>query len=385
MKTRGFVFGMLLGLAARPVGAHVLPVHSVRAQLRGAGEALHLHLDTNAIYWQEEVLGAEPPLEDWSQDLLDKAKAYIDSHLKLALDGKPLEGRLVEARYAHEPWQDWKSGRIHFRLSFPLPSQEGKLSGEMRFFFEEKAHEAGAAGRELLRVAKEKDFPREFWTELEIRGKGSRVLKLTPESPGFSFPVEAALQSFPQAVVESGLLGLRWSLHSGALILFAAFLALYRGGMRSWMLAGAALLVPLLCLFVPPLAERSAAVTAWLLAALAAAAARKRAPFGIWLGGMTFFLPVWAMVLRAAMDATPYRFTTGAGDFAFGAGAWLAGVLAAGAAAGLIGLYRRQLHVHTESRAEEIFHSRMDAAAVLGLIASALLLLRVLAPGGVHG
>ena len=71
-------------------------------------------------------------MDGWHKE---KIKKYLDDHFQLSLDGKRLDSRLEDLRYAQGFWQpDSLSARLFFDISYTVPRQGGTLKGHVTFF-----------------------------------------------------------------------------------------------------------------------------------------------------------------------------------------------------------------------------------------------------------
>ena len=126
---------LLILLSAGPAAAHDYPIKPVVVELRVEPDRVVADVDSDSIYWIEEVIGLSPmPPRNWPADARAKAEKYALEHLRLAADGKPLTGRLVEGSYVQRPWEVNEQGRIRLRLVFPPVAEAATLNGAMDFF-----------------------------------------------------------------------------------------------------------------------------------------------------------------------------------------------------------------------------------------------------------
>src|SRR5471032_1059836 len=103
MTMRAAYLPVLL-LLARPAAAHDYPIKPVSIALRVEPDRIAADIDSDSIFWIEEVSSSVPP-HDWPADALAKAEAYVNAHLRLKADGRPLAGRLIAASYVQRPWE----------------------------------------------------------------------------------------------------------------------------------------------------------------------------------------------------------------------------------------------------------------------------------------
>jgi ArsR family transcriptional regulator len=356
------VLALLLPLAAGRARAHDYPIKPVKVVLRVEPDRVTADVDSDSIYWIEEVLGV-PVLtaSGWPAAARARAQDYVNAHLLLTADGKPLTGRLVSASYVQRPWQVYEQGRVRLRLVYPPLDGAKTLSGAADFFGEYLRERLANKEPILAKMV--------FETDLTVAGRTARRFTLTPRAETFSVPVEEAASGAAARAAASAEAGL-----SAALGLSAGWTAL----------AGLALsLAPGL----PP--RRRLAIAA--LAAAAGAATWPRGPqeWPLWAGALLAALAAgrWAGAaaapwLEAAAAALLGRGWAAAAlsDLPRAApGPWerlaaCAGFLAAGGALLSAGLWaaaaeRRRLSAVSESRAGLLFDRRRRlAATVLVLI-----------------
>lgn len=346
---------VLLLLGAGPAAAHDYPILPVSAVLRVEPDRVVVDLDSDSIYWIEEVLETNPlPPTGWSAATRAKAAAYVDAHLRLAADGRPLAGTLTNASYVQSLGEVNEQGRVRLRLVYPPVGDARTLSGRADFFEDYRRERLGEHAPLLPFQT--------FETRVSVPGTASRRFVLSPGAEEFSVPVSEARRTGVQLGLESlgvgasrvlelwtawpALLALALSAGPGAPTRSRAAAALFAAA------AGAALPLP---------------APAWLAwaAGLAAAAAAGR-----WLGAaatpaletaaLAALARTWA---DAALPWLPRAVPTPAERAlaAVGLIAAAAAALAAGAAAAAA--RRRALVRVSESRAEEIFQRQRGLAA----------------------
>src|SRR5579859_7982557 len=124
----------LLALAGAPAAAEY-PIEPVQAVLRVEPDRVLVDLDSDSIYWMEEVLENERlRARDWSAEERRRAEDYVNAHLRLKADGRPLRGRLVRAAYVQRPGEVNEQGRVRLRLAYPPVADGQTLSGQADFF-----------------------------------------------------------------------------------------------------------------------------------------------------------------------------------------------------------------------------------------------------------
>src|SRR6266478_2885888 len=100
--------------------AHDYPIKPVRVVLRVEPGRVVADIDSDSIYWIEEVTGNESmPSTNWRAEDLERAQKYANEHLRLKSGGKPLIGRLGWAEYIQRPWQVNEQGRFRLRMVYP--------------------------------------------------------------------------------------------------------------------------------------------------------------------------------------------------------------------------------------------------------------------------
>jgi hypothetical protein len=197
----------LLAAAAALSFAHVTPLYPQRVTLKGDPGRLRLSLDVDAAYWSNEVLGLaeRPPAGEWPAPMSEKALAYLREHLRLRVDGRPLEGRLIGARFYSEPWaalrkigQEGAEGRYAFELEYPLPPAARVVSGRSLLADSEwKEHLAEPE------KAKTVGWRQDFRTIWRAAGKRGRTAETTTASPDVSFDIAEVRRSRAQAAAEA--------------------------------------------------------------------------------------------------------------------------------------------------------------------------------------
>jgi len=352
---------LLILLASGPAAAHDYPIKPVRVRLSVEPDRIAVDIDGDSIYWIEEVIGLTPmPARDWPADARAKAERYVNEHLRLAVEGKPLTGRLTDWSYVQRPWEVYEQGRVRLRLSYPAVSDGATLSGEADFF-EDYRRERIAGGQPLLPIM-------DFRTTLSIPGRVARTFELTPGASAFSLPVVQARRGAAARFLECLRVGVASVLNSpeGWAALAALALSLAPGipsrRRAGGLLAAAAVGAAAGRLPGPVWLE-------WVAGAAAALAA------GRWLGAasapwleaaaLAALCRAWSFqslpLLPRAVPGLPERGAAGLGMLAAALAA-----LAAGAA--VAATERRAAAAHSQSRAPELFDRRRRLAATAFLV-----------------
>jgi len=345
------ILAWLLGAALSASAHDLYPIRPVRATLRVEPDRIAADLRSDSIIWIEEVAGLHPmPANDWPPETLAKVERYVNAHLRLAMDGKPLEGRLVEARYRQFPWEVNEEGTFFLRLVYP-PAAGAVITGSARFFEEyRKEVESELAGKPL-------PYKDEYRTIVTIPGRRSSTFTLTAEAPSFAAPVADARRTALAMTLESFSRGARAAF--GAASGFPALLAIA------------------LCLGAAAAAPASAAIfLAAAAAGFAAAGFHAPPPWLIWTATLAASLLVGrrAAFAGAAAAAASLGFVWREAaapllpHAALAAPAAFAGASAAGAAllaAALAGVRaeHRNLSLISESRVDLLWARRARLAA----------------------
>ena len=358
-------------LSAASARAHDYPIKPVSVILRVEPGRIAADIDSDSIYWIEEVLDLHPMLPDgWPASTRAKAEAYANAHLRLAAGGRRLIGRLTAGSYVQRPWEIYEQGRIRLRLEYPPVADGETLTGEADFF-EDYRQERLEEKAPILPI-------QDFRVILTVPGGASRRFELTPGASSFSIPVAQARSGTAGNLLSSLETGAALVLSAAACwpALAAIILSLAPGApsrRRTALLAAATLAGA-------AAAGRPLPWLPWLSGALAAAAA------GRWLGaGPSAALEVAAAAALARhWESAALPWLPGAAPGATERAAAVAGILAVAALAAAAGLLAanveaRRLSAHSESRAADLFERRRRLAAVALLIVSAFGLVQNLA------
>ncbi|MFI5345954.1 MAG: hypothetical protein ACHQ51_06225 [Elusimicrobiota bacterium] len=352
---------LLILFTAGTAAAHDYPIKPVLAVLRVEPDRVVADLDSDSIYWIEEVVGLHPlPPRDWPADARARAEKYVNERLRLSVDGKPLHGRLLEASYVQRPWEVNEQGRVRLRLSYPPVADGGTLSGEMDFF-EDYRQERLAAKEALLSFM-------DFRGLLSIPGRVPREFELKPGSFAFSVPVADARRGAFARFLESARVGALSSLDAieGWAALAALALSLAPGAPSR---RRAALLLAAAAAGAAPWPGAAAVPLEWAAGAAAALAA------GRWLGvaavpwleaaALAALTRAWTIQSLPLLPLSAPGALEHAGA-ALGLLAAAAAALAAGVAAATAD--RRAMDAHSQSRAPELFDRRRRLAATALLL-----------------
>jgi hypothetical protein len=355
----------ILLLSAARAAADVYPIAPVDVVLRVEPGRLVADVDADSVYWMEEVAETESlPSLDWTPETRAKSEAYVNAHLRLTAEGRPLSGRLMFASYRQSLGQVNEQGRVHLRLVYPALAEDATLAGTADFF-EEYRQERLKAKEALTDL---NGNPEVFVTRLSIPGRISRSYDLIPGANAFSASVADARRTAFQLAAQS--LGAGAVALSTAWVvwptLFAVALSLGPGvpsRTRAAACAAAALGGALMPFPTP-------AAATWLAGAAAALGA------GRWLGeNAAPWLEAAALTVvgRAGAAGALADLPGTAPDF-MERGLSVLGVVAAAAAAlaagiALLSLERRRLARVSETRVAELFARRRRlSATVIGIV-----------------
>jgi hypothetical protein len=359
MTTRHAAF--LLLLAAGPAVAHDYPIKPVAVELRVEPDRVVADVDSDSIYWIEEVIGLHPmPPRDWPADARARAEKYADEHLRLTVDGKPLPGRLSEASYVQRPWEVNEEGRVRLRLVFPPVADGATLDGAMDFF-EDYRQERLASKEAILPFM-------DFRGRLSVPGRVPHRFELAPGSYAFSVSAADARRTPAARFVESLRVGALSALDSieGWAALAALALSLAPGVPSR---RRAALLFAAAAVGAAPWPGSGGAALEWTAGAIAAVAA------GRWLGASAApwleAVALAALTRAWSLQSFPFLPLAAPGPLercgaALGQQAAAAAALAAGIA--LASADRRAMDAHSASRASELFDRRRRLAATALLL-----------------
>jgi hypothetical protein len=348
----------LLCLAAIPgLRAHDYPIKPVQVVLRVEPDRLVADVASDSIYWIEEVVGHERMApRDWPAKDRENVERYVNEHLRLKADDKPLAGRLVWSAYIQRPWEVNEEGLFRLRLVYPSAADAAAVSGEADFF--EDYRQERIAGREPILPSMD------FRTSLEIPGRRTSRFELKPGTDSFQVSAADARRTVLERLCES--------LRTGAGAVFtvmegwAALAALaFSLGPRSWpaciaLLAGLAwpASLPSVCAWAAGMiAGVSAGRWTGEASALGLEAAASVVLGASWAGAALFWLP----------GATPGLLER----MAAGLGASAAAALVLGAGLLAVMLLRQQAERDSQSGAAALFARRRRLAATVLVIFSA--------------
>lgn len=213
------ILALLLGAALTASAHEIYPIRPVRATLRVEPGRVVADLRADSIVWILEIVGQSPmPPRGWSPETAGKVEAYVNSHFRLAVDGKPVEGRLVEGRYRQLPWEVNEEGTFFLRLVYPGAPAGSSIGGSARFYEEyRKELEGELGGRPAPDAAG-------YRTIVTIPGRRRAEFTLTSDAPSFTVSADEARRPAPAMALESLLRGLEAAL--GAAAGFPALLAI---------------------------------------------------------------------------------------------------------------------------------------------------------------
>lgn len=354
------IIAWLLGAALSASAHEFYPIRPVHATLRVEPDRIVADLRADSIFWIEEVTGLHPmPARDWPAETLSKVEAYVNSHFRLASDGRPLQGTLVEARYRQLPWEVNEEGVFFLRLVYP-PAEGSAISGTA-LFYEEYRREIEGEGTEGPPPGGES-----YRTVLDIPGRRRATFTLTHEAPSFSVSAAEARRP-PLAMALEGLRrGAEVPLTTASGFPALLAIALCLGAALPGRAMISILLGSALCGFAAGGFLDAPSWLVWsatLAAALAAGRGRPAAFMGAAAAAATAL--AWRTAAAPLLPHTPL-----AAPFA------AAGMLAAGAAllaaAGLgVRAEHRRLAGVSESRVEELFARRVRLTATALAMAGA--------------
>ncbi len=352
-----------LTLTAPRARAHDYPISPVLVALRVEPDRMVADVDSDSIYWIEEVVGLHPmPPDGWPEAARRAAQDYANAHLRLSADGRRLQGTLLSASYRQGLGQVNEQGRIHLRLAYPALGEAKTLSGEADFF-EDYRQERLAEKAPILPF-------QTFETRLSVPGRLPHEFVLRPGADSFSLPAADARRTRAQRALQSLSAGaarvlLDWSAWP-ALLALSLSMAPAPGRARAAELAAVALGAAL-----PISPDIQPAWAAGVCAALAAGRWLPAAP-ALETAALAMLGRAWSLgalsELPGAAPGAAERALAAAGFLAAAAAALGAGALAAARAA-------RGLERESASRAAELFERRRRlAATAIGIVCAAALL-----------
>jgi hypothetical protein len=351
-----YIFAMilvawLLGAALGASAHEIYPIKPVRATLRLEPDRIVADIQTDSIFWIEEIVGVHPmPAADWPSDVHKRVEDYVNAHLRLSDGGRALKGRLSEGRYRQFPWEINEEGSFFLRMIYPTP-QGPELKGEADFYADYRREMLGElAGRPLPYA----DGYRVF---LNIPGRKTSSYTLTPDAPSFAVSTGEARRSAWSMAKESFARGAETAASTAACFPLLLAAALCLGARPLGLSLAAALLAGGLAGGAAASAVNAPPWFAWaatLCAALAAGRVDRAAPrFVAGIGGAACLTFIWADGCKPLLPHS-----------ALAVAASLAGSLASGAcllAAVLFAVRAEHARLRTvsESRVEELFVSRL--------------------------
>lgn len=346
------IFAWLLGAALSASAHEFYPIRPVTATLRVEPDRVVADLRADSIFWIEKVTGLHPmPARGWPAEALSKTEAYVNAHFRLASDGRPLEGKLVEARYRQFPWEVNEEGVFFLRLVYPPP--DGSALSGTADFYEDYRREIAAelAGAPL-------PDPEGYRTFVDIPGRRKAAFTLTPEAPSFSVPTADASRPPLAMALEALRRGAEAALGMASGFPALLAIALCLGTRPPGRTALAALLAAAACGFA---AGGFLDAPSWLIwsATLGAALAAGRGVPASFLGpaAMAATALAWRSAAAPLLPHSPLAAPFAAAG-ALGAGAALLLAARLGARA-----EHRRLADVSESRVDELFARRVRLTA----------------------
>jgi hypothetical protein len=206
------IFAWLICAALSASAHETYPIRPVRATLRVEPDRIVADLRADSIIWIAEVTDQNPmPARDWPAATLAKVEAYTNAHFRLSVDGKPVEGKLVSARYRQFPWEVNEEGVFFLRLVYPAaPAASASVSGSARFYEEyRKELESESGGGPI-------PFKEGYRTFMDIPGRRRLAFTLTPEAPSFTASTEEARRTWFAMALEGFQRGAQAALGSAA-------------------------------------------------------------------------------------------------------------------------------------------------------------------------
>lgn len=257
--------------------AHTVAVAPVRVRLKADAGALRATVQTNALGWAE-LTGMDIPAggAPWPDALRQAYLNYMQAHLPLFIDGKPLAGRVLGGRLAQPLWKSEGETELIIDVVYDFPPGQ-VFSGRANFFREEWEHMEGA-GHGAARGVR-----RDFGTLLRWSPGPGGARLVSIQAPDFEMPRRTVLRSAPGRWGESAWLGARAVLEGGGglTLLLAALLAPPALGRR----AAAGLLAAFAAGVALPAAPATE-VCLWLAAAIVAGAMFTGRPAAVWWAGL---------------------------------------------------------------------------------------------------
>lgn len=168
-----------------PANAHDIPIKPVLAVASVEPDRLVVDLTGDSVYWAAEVLEADPlPPTPWSETLVARAEKYVNAHLRLTVDGRPIAGRLTNAQFFQKPWEVESEGQVRFRVEYPPLPRGARVAGAADFFAEANADRKGEGETPLPNT--------DFLTRWRVAGHPDLNADLTSPSITFAFDADAA-------------------------------------------------------------------------------------------------------------------------------------------------------------------------------------------------
>ncbi|MEQ1920179.1 MAG: hypothetical protein ABL955_13375 [Elusimicrobiota bacterium] len=192
------IIAWLLGAALSASAHELYPIRPVRATVRVEPDRIVADVRADSIIWIEEVTGLKPmPAQNWPAEVLSKVEAYVNTHFLIAADGRPLAGKLAEARYRQFPWEVNEQGTFFLRMVYPPAPAGSTLTCAAQFYSEyRKEVQAEFAGRPLPDAD-------EYRTLVSIPGRKKIEIILRTDSAPFNFTSDDARRSSFAMALES--------------------------------------------------------------------------------------------------------------------------------------------------------------------------------------
>ena len=209
----------LLGAALSASAHDLYPIRPVRATLRVEPDRIVADFRADSIIWIEEVIGLKPmPAQGWPAEASAKVEAYVNAHFLIAADGRPLAGKLTEARYRQFPWEVNEQGTFFLRMVYPPAPAGSMLTCAAQFYSEYlKEVQTEFAGRPL-------PYADEYRTHVSVPGRTNTERILRADAASFNFAADEARRSSFAMAFESLQRGAQSAL--GAAAGFPALLAI---------------------------------------------------------------------------------------------------------------------------------------------------------------
>jgi hypothetical protein len=226
----------LLFFFAVAAGAHDYAIYPVRVRLKVEPYRIRAEITTNAVYLRKEVLGEGcAKAGRWPEELVNRARGYVDAHFGVSLDGKALPGTLAKYRYYEIPFIGDRGSKLVFEMHYPVFSPGKDLGVNASFFSEYMKHiAAGCAYHDDAEC-------RDFSSYLTATGGAKGRMMLTALEPSRTLDFHGALMTPPQKMAEFSGLGLGYIFGEPSLLLVVFLASVFYFPKRYFPLAEAAL------------------------------------------------------------------------------------------------------------------------------------------------